>query len=72
MNPLLEGLRRTPMLWRTVQPVFAMTLHVLPPVISQTGAQQFVYPTRGQSPQQQAAFGKARAACRQGKGDTVQ
>lgn len=41
-------------------------------LISQAGAQQFVHPAKGQSPQGQAAFGKERAACLHGKGDTVQ
>jgi hypothetical protein len=41
-------------------------------VISTANAQQYVYPAKGQTPeQQQAAFNKARAACLEGKGYTV-
>jgi len=40
-------------------------------LISQAAAQQYVYPAKGQSPQQQSAFAKARSACLEGKGYTV-
>jgi len=41
-------------------------------VTSQAAAQQFVYPTKGQSrDQRQAAFARARAARLEGKGHTV-
>ena len=49
-------------------------------VATQAAAQQYVYPAKGQSAQQQqsaatqqqqAAFAKARAACLEGKGYTV-
>jgi hypothetical protein len=47
--------------------MLALTAAMTSPV----GAQQVVYPAKGQSAQQQAAFGKARAACLEGKGYTV-
>jgi hypothetical protein len=52
-------------------------------IVTDAGAQQYVYPAKGQSPeqqaqqqqqagtQQQAAFAKARAACLEGRGYTV-
>jgi hypothetical protein len=46
-------------------------LAVTAAMISPARAQQYVYPAKGQSAQQQAAFGKARAACLEGKGYTV-
>ena len=39
--------------------------------VSEAGAQQYVYPAKGQTPQQQHAFAKARAACLEGRGYTV-
>ena len=54
--------------------VLALTAAMITPVV----AQQVAYPAKGQSAQQQAAtqqqqaaFGKARAACLEGKGYTV-
>ena len=56
--------------------LLALTAAVIPAAI----AQQYVYPAKGQSPQQQqqaatqqqqAAFGRARAACLEGRGYTV-
>jgi hypothetical protein len=43
--------------------VLAVTAAMMSPAL----AQQCVYPAKGQSAQQQAAFGKARAACLEGK-----
>jgi len=41
-------------------------------MVSEAGAQQYVYPAKGQTAQQQQqAFAKARAACLEGRGYTV-